>query len=232
MKAMILAAGLGSRMRPLTNSCPKPLLKVAGKALIDYHLERLAKLNVSEVVINTHWLSEQLHAHVNKFWSNRLCVHMLDESSLLETAGGVVNALPFLDNPRNEPFLLVNGDVFVDSDLTVLINTPLNSDLAHLLLCANPSHNLKGDFSLRFLNEYQQPRLTIETTNTHTYSGLGLFRPSLFRKLSKGKRALGPILKQLALGNSIQASELPGYWIDVGTPTRLKKLEKHIKKGK
>lgn len=232
MKAMILAAGLGSRMRPLTDNCPKPLLKANGKALIDYHLERLSTWGISEVVINTHWLSGQVQEHISSKWSTKLKVHVLEEPDLLETAGGIVNALTVLDSPSDEPFLVINGDIFFDADLKAWLNDTTKTKcaaLAHLLLCANPSHNETGDFSLTSEPENSHPIVTLSSPNTHTYSGIGLYRPSMFRDLPKGKRALGPILKQLVNEQEIHASELDGYWLDVGTPARLNELEKHLK---
>ena len=158
-------------------------------------------------------------------------MHVLEELDLLETAGGIVNALPILDNPNDEPFLVINGDIFFDADLKTWLNNTTKDKLpalAHLLLCANPSHNKTGDFSLSAQQNDGDAIVTVESSNTHTYSGIGLFRPSMFRDLAPGKRALGPILKQLALERTIHASELYGYWLDVGTPERLGALEKHI----
>lgn len=250
---MILAAGLGSRMRPLTDKCPKPLLKAAGKSLIDYHLERLEKLGIVDIAINTHWLADQVELHIRAHWSQRLNIQIFHEQALLETAGGIVNALPALlsngatptsdsaSDTNDEAFLLINGDVFFDADITHWLDqaTKTNFPSAHLLLVSNPTHNLKGDFSFseNALTEHAGADTTStsgivtqqKSANTHTYSGIGLYRPSMFEGLTPGKHALGPLLKALASNRALFATELSGYWLDVGTPERLNDLDQHLK---
>jgi len=232
MKAMILAAGLGSRMQPLTNTCPKPLLKAAGKALIDYHLERLEQLGIQDVAINTHWLSEQIKQHIDRYWSKRLNIQIFHEEALLETAGGIVNALTALQSQNDDAFLLINGDVFFEADLRPWLQQASLAKFpsAHLLLVSNPEHNTDGDFS--FDSHASDIVIKRENRNSHTYSGIGLYRPSMFTQLTHGKRALGPILKHLSEHRQLCASELKGYWLDVGTPARLSLLEQRLLAGK
>ena len=229
MKAMILAAGLGTRMRPLTDHTPKPLLRAGGKALIDYHLARLEHLGVSDVAINTHWLAEQVQAHIQATWAQGLNIEMFHEARLLETAGGIANALSLLDSPNDAPFLLINGDIFFDADIQLEVqNAALKEQQARLFLIDNPSHNPLGDFSF----EGASGLLTAsKPTNSHTYSGIGLYRPSLFRELTPEPHPLGPILKSLAEKRTLGGLSLEGYWLDVGTPERLETLKAHLSKS-
>ena len=238
MRAMILAAGLGSRMRPLTDHCPKPLLKAANKALIDFHLERLEALGVERVAINTYWLGHLVSEHLERNWQHRLTIDIYPEEPLLETAGGIVNALATLNTKDDAPFLLINGDVYFEEDLNPWLNHTLNKDCdapAHLLLCKNPEHNPAGDFDI---NETDQPgcrRLSITGENSdkqnssRTYSGVGLYRPSLFTELAPGPAPLGPILKRLAKEGVLYGSEMRAFWLDVGTPERLNQLDQRIR---
>jgi MurNAc alpha-1-phosphate uridylyltransferase len=173
MKAMILAAGRGERLRPLTDSTPKPMLQVAGKPLLEHHLVRLAEAGVTEIVINTSWLAEQIEAYfsdcevrlgVTISWSR--------EVTALETGGGIVNALALLGD---EPFILINGDVWSDYPLLELRDNKLSDDLdAWLLLVGNPIHNPAGDFAL------QDGRINYAEEHSATFSGISLMRPALF----------------------------------------------------
>ena len=233
MRAMILAAGLGSRMRPLTDHCPKPLLKVAGKALIDFHLERLETLGIEQVAINTHWLPDLIVEHINQNWRQRLNIDIYQEDVLLETAGGIVNALSSLEDD-NAPFLLINGDVYFEEELKPWLEQVQQQDChapAHLLLCKNPIHNQDGDFDID--SKHSQTCCSISSKavksgRSATYSGIGLFRPSLFKNMSPGPAPLGPILKQLAEEGRLHGQKMEGYWLDVGTPERLEQLRTRL----
>lgn len=225
MKAMILAAGMGNRMRPLTLHTPKPLLEVGGKPLIVWHIEKLQAIGVTEIVINTAWLAEKLAAALgdgSQFGVNILWSH---EGEGLETAGGMINALPLLGD---EPFILVNGDVWTTMDFSCLLHVQLAEDLAHLVFVANPEQHPTGDFILSNGRAYtfeQQPGEAL------TYSGVAVVHPKMFDGLEGGKRPLAPLLKQGMLEQKISASKMQAVWVDVGTPERLNALDQQIKQG-
>ncbi|WP_448211833.1 N-acetylmuramate alpha-1-phosphate uridylyltransferase MurU [Colwellia sp. MEBiC06753] len=234
MKAMILAAGRGKRMRPLTDQTPKPLLKVADKCLIEYHLERLAKLGITEVVINHAWLGEQIPAHLGNGDRYGLTIHYSDESAgALETAGGIIKALPLLTNGSNdqEPFLVINGDVFVSGDLPPFPNLADNI-LAHLWLVENPIHNTKGDFFLS--DNYVANQALQSDDQSYTFSGIALYRPAFFyqqlthKKIGNEKLALAPMLRHAADHQQVTGQLLNGTWVDVGTPERLAQLNQQV----
>ncbi|MDO6460870.1 nucleotidyltransferase family protein [Granulosicoccaceae sp. 1_MG-2023] len=219
MKAMILAAGRGERMRPLTDSLPKPLLQAGGKPLIAYHLEALAGAGVRDVVINTGWLGEQLPQTLGDGSRWHLRIHYSVEGwPALETAGGILNALPLLGD---EAFLLINGDVFCDVDFTSL--TLHGDDLAQLLLVDNPPHNRQGDFSLHKgrIGKAQQNRLT--------YAGIALMHPALFDGFSAGSRPLRECLQQAMTAGRLGGQYHAGRWHDIGTPQRLTALDASLR---
>ncbi len=219
MKAMILAAGLGSRMRPLTDSCPKPLLKAGGKALIDYHLEKLAAAGMSEVVVNSAWLSEQLVDYLGSGQRYGLRIHHSPERQPLETAGGIVKALPLLGE---QPFLLINGDIWTDLDFVPLLG--MKPESAHLLLTGNPDHNPGGDFSI-------SPSGKLQPAGRHalTFMGVSVWQPSVFADLAEGKRPLRPIIDALLAEQKITAEAFQGQWWDIGTPERLQQLDQRLR---
>lgn len=227
MKAMILAAGLGNRMRPLTLHTPKPLLEVGGKPLIVWHIEKLAAMGVNEVVINTAWLGEKLAQALGDGSQFGVKILWSHEGEGLETAGGIINALPLLGD---EPFILVNGDVWTTMDFAPLLNVELGENLAHLVLVQNPEQHPNGDFTLADGKAYifdQQ----ISGENL-TFSGVSVIHPKMFAGLEAGKRPLAPLLKAAMLENKIAASKLTGIWVDVGTPERLNALDLMIREGK
>lgn len=226
MKAMILAAGLGNRMRPLTLHTPKPLLEVGGKPLIVWHIEKLQKIGVTEIVINTAWLGEKLATALGdgvQFGVNILWSH---EGEGLETAGGIINALPLLGD---EPFILVNGDVWTTMDFAPLLNVALENKHAHLVLVENPPQHLKGDFILAdgLASTFEQEQLG----EALTYSGIAVFHPQMFIGLENGKRPLAPLLKQAMQQQQVSAEKMQGIWVDVGTPERLQQLDQQIQQG-
>ncbi|WP_180011497.1 MULTISPECIES: N-acetylmuramate alpha-1-phosphate uridylyltransferase MurU [unclassified Acinetobacter] len=227
MKAMILAAGLGNRMRPLTLHTPKPLLEVGGKPLIVWHIEKLAAMGVNEVVINTAWLGEKLAQALGDGSQFGVKILWSHEGEGLETAGGIINALPLLGD---EPFILVNGDVWTTMDFAPLLNVELGENLAHLVLVQNPEQHPNGDFTLADGKAYTFDQ-QISGENL-TFSGVSVLDPKMFAGLEAGKRPLAPLLKAAMLENKIAASKLTGIWVDVGTPERLNALDSMIREGK
>ncbi len=226
MKAMILAAGMGNRMRPLTLHTPKPLLEVGGKPLIVWHIEKLQKMGVQEIVINTAWLGEKLADALGDGSQFGVKILWSHEGEGLETAGGIINALPLLGN---EPFILVNGDVWTTMDFAPLLNVQLQDDLAHLVLVENPIQHPQGDFILAANKAYtfEQAR----SGENLTYSGVAVMHPQMFDGLESGKRPLAPLLKQAMQQEKISAQKLQGVWVDVGTPERLNALDQQIQQG-
>lgn len=210
--AMILAAGRGERMRPLTDFTPKPLLKIKGKALIEYHLEKLARANFEKVVINHHWLGEQIETALGNGEKYGIHIQYSKEINVLETGGGIVQALPLLGK---EPFLVINGDIWCNIDF---MEMPLKiNKLAHLFLVDNPEHNLKGDFGLENDLVTNEPQFT--------FSGIGIYNPDLFKDYKMDKYPLAPILRKAIAEQKVTGEHFKGQWFDIGTPTRLKMLE-------
>ncbi len=226
MKAMILAAGLGNRMRPLTLYTPKPLLEVGGKPLIVWHIEKLKNIGVTEIIINSAWLADKLIGALGDGSKFGVRILWTREDEGLETAGGIINALPLLGD---KPFILVNGDVWTTMDFEPLRHIKLGEDLAHLFFVENPKQHPEGDFTLlngRAFNFDQK----IEGENL-TFSGVSVIDPQLFKGLEAGKRPLAPLLKQAMLDEKISAEKLQGVWVDVGTPERLMELDLQIRDG-
>lgn len=222
MHAMILAAGRGNRMRPLTDTQPKPLLPVNGKALIDYHLEKLAAAGVSRVVINHAWLGKKLESHIGNGagWGLQV-VWSPEPAGGLETAGGIVQALDLLGD---DPFWVINGDVWTDFDFRQL-PTDLGADLGHLVLVPNPQHNTTGDFSL------EGDRVTADGSPGFTFSGISALHPHLFAGLEVSKYPLRPLFDQALESGALQGQLYEGRWCDVGTPARLQALEHRLRGG-
>lgn len=226
MKAMILAAGLGNRMRPLTLYKPKPLLEVGGKALIVWHIEKLKKIGVTEIVINSAWLADILIGTLGDGSQFGVTIRWTREDEGLETAGGIINALALLGD---QPFILVNGDVWTTFDFASLLDINLADDLAHLVFVNNPEHHPQGDFTLANGRAY-----TFEQNQQGenlTYSGVAVINPKMFDGLEQGKRPLAPLLKQGMLDGKISAEKMQAAWVDVGTPERLTALDWQIRQG-
>ncbi len=218
MKAMILAAGRGERMRPLTDHRPKPLLPVAGRPLIAHHLEALQAAGIKEVVINTGHLAEQLPAALGE--GQRWGLHIAwspEPPEALETGGGIFQALPLLGT---EPFIVINGDVWTDYPLARWVQPPfLLAGLAHLVLVDNPPHHAGGDFALGSdgqVSEHGAPRWT--------FSGLSVLRPELFADCQVGRFPLGPLLRRAMASGQVSGEHYQGHWRDIGTPERLAEL--------
>ncbi|MGQ0509725.1 MAG: N-acetylmuramate alpha-1-phosphate uridylyltransferase MurU [Betaproteobacteria bacterium] len=224
MKAMLLAAGRGERMRPLTDTLPKPLLEAGGKTLLAWHLERLAAAGIREAVINVSWLGEQIIEHFGDGSGYGLAIAWSRESPApLETAGGIAAALPLLGDA---PFLLVNSDVYTDCDLSRVAAARLGEALAHLVLVPNPEHHPRGDFSLSggIVGETGAPR--------YTYAGIALLSPRIVSGVAPGAKApLGPLLHRAAAEGRATGELHAGCWCDVGTPQRLSALDEKLRKG-
>lgn len=221
MKAMILAAGRGERMRPLTDHTPKPLLKVGGKPLIVWHIEHLAKAGFREIVINHAHLGAQVEQSLGNGAQWDVSIQYSPEANALETAGGIANALHLLGNA---PFCVVNGDVFTDYDFERLVrsaNAVMAGDaLAHLVLVNNPPQHPNGDFSI--LNG----QLTNEGEPMYTFSGIGVYQSALFAGINRGDAAkLAPLLRSAIEQGKATAEYYKGVWHDIGTPQRLTELD-------
>lgn len=219
MKAMILAAGKGERMRPLTLHTPKPLLPVAGQPLIEYHLRALAAAGFTEVVINHAWLGQQIEEHLGDGSRFGLSIRYSPEGEPLETGGGILKALPLLGEG---PFLLVNGDVWTDYDLARL-RAPLPG-LAHLVLVDNPGHHGRGDFRLQGTQVVDGD----DAPGTLTFSGLSVLHPALFDGCQPGAFKLAPLLRQAMAAGQVSGEHYLGRWVDVGTQERLAEVERLI----
>ncbi|WP_298220277.1 N-acetylmuramate alpha-1-phosphate uridylyltransferase MurU [Halothiobacillus sp.] len=225
MRAMILAAGRGERLRPLTDHIPKPLIPIQGKPLIVHHIERLAKAGITDIVINLNHLAEQIPAALGdgSRWQVRL--HYSWENHLpeaLETAGGIRHAVALL----SDTFILVNGDIFTDFPFEELLNNPLNPETDfRLVMVANPKHHPKGDFSLDQQRLGLCPADTQEAATCLTYAGIGLYQKSMFSGLPEGRRALGTLLREKIAAQRGQGQVFSGLWIDVGTQERLEQAE-------
>jgi MurNAc alpha-1-phosphate uridylyltransferase len=221
MKAMLLAAGRGERMRPLTDTCPKPLLLVAGKPLIVWHLERSARAGIVDVVINLSWLGEMIAAALGDGTQFGLRIQYSREPwPALETGGGLLQALPMLGEG---PFLLVNGDVYTDVDFAALRIAA--NDLAQLVLVPNPEHNQKGDFWLA-----PDGRIAAQGDLRLTYSGVALLRPELFAGAQPGRFPLLPWLLRALDAGRLGGQQHAGEWLDIGTPERLAQLDAKLQR--
>ena len=217
MKAMILCAGRGERMRPLTDTTPKPLLEVKGKPLLVWHLEKLQKNGFKEVVINIAHLGYKIPEVIGdgSKWNLKITYSDEQDEGALESAGGIIKALPTLGD---DTFLVLNGDVFCDYEFET--NFDLEENLAHLILVPNPEHNEDGDFGLKdgtILNDGE---------SRYTFSGMGYYSPKLFKELSYGKAALAPILREAIKKEKISGELFKNIWHDIGTPKRLKDINR------
>lgn len=214
MKAMILAAGRGERMRPLTDTTPKPLLKAGGKRLIEYHLEALARAGIREVIINHAHLGEQIEGALGDGRRYGLSITYSAEGTALETGGGIFKALPLLGE---SPFLVINGDIWCDYPYAELLQREVAQ--AHLVLVDNPPQHPKGDFVLERgrVHDSQGERLT--------FSGIGLYHSRLFNGCEAGAFALAPLLRRAMAAGEVSGEHYRGRWFDIGTPDRLQQLD-------
>lgn len=219
MRAMILAAGLGQRMRPLTDAKPKPLLEAGGSPLIDYHLHALARTGFERVVINVHHLADQVIAHVGQGERFGIEVVFSYEDELLETAGGIHNALPLLGEA---PFAVINGDIFTDYDLGQLPRE-LDGRLGHLVMVDNPPWHPRGDFALD-----ASGTLGLEGERL-TYAGISVYDPALFEGLASGPAKLITLYEPAVAAGQFGGEHFRGKWHDVGTPERLAALNASLR---
>jgi len=218
---MILAAGLGKRMRPLTDVLPKPLLEVRAKALIVYHIEKLAEAGFEEIIINIAHLGYKIPELLGNGTKYGTKISYSDEQKIgaLESAGGIKKALPLLGQ---KPFLVVNGDVFCEYTFDATFN--LGNNLAHLILVNNPEHNLDGDFGL------DNTLVLNDAENKYTFSGIGYYNPKLFDSVEPGKSALAPLLRKEIKNKNISGEIYHGQWHDIGTPQRLENINNRLNK--
>lgn len=225
---MILAAGRGERMRPLTDHCPKPLLAAGGKPLIVRHIERLAAVGITDLVINHAHLGHMLEAALGNGSALGVSIRWSPEPpGALETAGGIRQAMRFLGE---NPFIVVNGDIFCEADFAPLARIAArlspDGDLAHLLLIDNPEHNPSGDFALN------GGRACSEGKPCLTFSGIAAYHPALFAPLEAGKPArLAPLLRAAMATDRVSGEHYRGRWVDVGTPERLAQLDACLLNG-
>ena len=228
---MILAAGRGERMRPLTDMLPKPLLRAGGKALIEYHLENLARAGFAEIIINHAHLGHLIEAALGNGERYGVNIRYSHEPVALETAGGITQALPIITGQPaggtgGRPFLVINADIYCEMDFSTLVpkleqmNASPDGDLAHLVLVDNPAHHPGGDFAL------DRGRIVLSGENMLTFSGIGIYRPKLFEGIVAGSVAkLAPLLGQaIALGKA-GGQHYRGTWADIGTPERLRQID-------
>jgi len=221
MFAMILAAGRGERMRPLTDHCPKPLLCVNDKSLIEYHLEQFRQTQITDVVINHAWLGHLIPQALGDGNRWGLAINYSDEKACaLETAGGIKKALSIIND---DYFMVVNGDIWTDFDFSTLPKKLDDGVLAHLVLVENPPQHQRGDFAL---NKHW---LQNEGEEKFTFSGIAVYHRRFFEGLNEGSVALGPIIREHIKKRQVTGEFYRGHWFDIGTPERLKQLDSMLR---
>jgi len=221
---MILAAGVGERMRPLTDHTPKPLLEVGGKPLITHHIEHLCAAGFSELVINVSHLAGQIMDYCGDGSRWGVSITWSREAEPLETAGGIFKALPLLGDA---PFLVVNGDVWIDYPFVQLADfVPFHPEGAHLVMVRNPPQHPRGDFTL---DEQGRVRELAPGATGLTYAGVSVYHPRFFAGMQPGKMALRPLLDAAIVRGSLSGEFYPGQWEDVGTPERLRSLDAAVR---
>ncbi len=219
MKALILSAGRGERMRPLTDDTPKPLLRAGNRALIEYHLDALARAGIHDIVINISYLGAHITAALGDGTGYGVRITYSEEGpQALETGGGIFNALPLLGSA---PFLVVNGDIWTDYPYGELPAQP--AGLAHLVMVSNPTHHPHGDFVLEHGKVYDKP----EDTRL-TFSGIGVYHPDLFAASKPDAFPLAPVLRRAMSNGLISGEHYRGEWLDIGTPARLAELDRML----
>ena len=220
-RAMILAAGRGERMRPLTDHTPKPLLLADGKPLIEYHLEALARAGIRDIVVNHAHLGDQIEAFLGDGSRWGVSISFSEEpAGALETGGGIFNALPLLGRGC---FIVVNGDIWADYDFSK--SECAKDKLAHLVLVDNPEHHPEGDFQLK------EGLVTEGRENCLTFSGIGIYRPELFEGCTRGAFPLAPLLRSAMVRGEVSGEYHQEAWVDVGTPGRLEELTRLLRRG-
>lgn len=226
-QAMILAAGKGTRLRPLTLTTPKPLVEVGGQPLIVWHIKALKAAGIDDIVINTSWLSEKLMAALDDGSQYGVKIHWsVEDGEPLETAGGIAKALRD-GHLKPSPFILINGDVWTDYDLAQLTDYVMTLEQqAHLLMIDNPDHNSKGDFAI---NNGMASEQAIAEAQKYTFAGVSVISPSLVKDIAQGQVApLAPLLKRAMLKLQVTAEVMQAHWVDVGTAERLEQINHKI----
>lgn len=219
MRAMILAAGRGERLRPITDTIPKPLVSVGGKTLMVRHIESLKKAGIDEIVVNSAWLSEKIVDFLGDGSAFGVSVtHSIEEGRGLETAGGIIKALPFF---KGEPFLVVNGDTLIDADYREFVKEIPAPGEARLFLVENPAHHPEGDFAL------QGGRVI--RGGDYTFSGCALYTPEVFAGMQVDRVPLRPIFDKLIEKGALYGNVLKGRWFDVGTVQRLTEADTYAR---
>ena len=226
--AMILAAGFGTRMRPLTDHTPKPMLPVADMPLIEHHVRKLVSAGFEHIVINHAYLGEQIEAYLKQGAEFGCRITYSQEDSALETGGGIFKALPLLTQDGDDYFCVINGDVWLDLDYQQLQQHRLTG-LAHLWLVPNPEHHPQGDFVLA---DGQVSVKDVTEASAFTFSGASVLHKDLFQGCQAGAFKLAPLLKAAMNQHTVTGELYRGFWLDVGTPQRLHDLETHLQLGK
>jgi MurNAc alpha-1-phosphate uridylyltransferase len=224
MKAMILAAGKGERLRPLTLHTPKPLVRAGGVPLIEYQLQALHRARFDQLVINHAWLGQQIEDHLGDGSAFGVSIRYSPEGEPLETGGGIFKALPLLGE---DAFVIANGDIWTDFDYASLHGVLAEGDLVHLVLVDNPGHHTRGDFCLSDgrVSDYREGQPSL------TYSGIAILRPELFDGCEPGAFKLAPLLRQAMATGRVSGVHHRGRWIDVGTHERLAEVERQLAEG-
>jgi N-acetyl-alpha-D-muramate 1-phosphate uridylyltransferase len=221
MRAMILAAGRGDRMRPLTDRTPKPLLEVGGKPIIQYHIEKLAAAGFDQIVINLAWKGTMLRERLGDGSQFGVRIQYSDEGEqALETGGGIFRVLNFLGP---EPFVVVSGDIWSDFDYASLRSRPGAQDVAHFVLAPNPEFHRRGDFGL------QGERLVDSGSERYTYANIGVIRPELFAGCSDGRFPLAPLMFEWIRRGRVSGELFLGRWRNIGTPAQLDELDRELR---
>jgi MurNAc alpha-1-phosphate uridylyltransferase len=223
MKAMILAAGLGKRMLPLTRTLPKPLLRAGDRSLIEWQIMRLQKSGVTDIVINHHHLGEQIEAALGDGSGYGVQIRYSPEAERLETAGGIIRALPTL---ADDSFIIVNGDVWTDFDFSTLVPLDPGQGLAHLVLVPNTAHHPEGDFGLT-----GDGQVSLDAEPRLTYSGVSVLHKNLFVGYHEQFLALAPLLQDAIKRGLVTGQRHDGDWQDIGTPEKLAALDARLRAG-
>lgn len=219
MKAMILAAGRGERMRPLTDSVPKPLLMVKDKPLIVYHIEKLKEIGVTDIVINHAWLGSVIEETLGDGHTFGVNIqYSPEQAGGLETAGGIRHAI---DKLGIDPFIVVNGDIYSEFDYKRFLDIELADAKGYLFLVENPPHNLKGDFSLKNGMIAMEPQ--------YTFSGMAIYSPKAYDNIPDERMKLKPCFEKWISESKLRGELITDYWCDVGTPERLKDLDNRLR---
>ncbi|WP_207887548.1 N-acetylmuramate alpha-1-phosphate uridylyltransferase MurU [Pseudomonas sp. 30_B] len=224
MKAMILAAGKGERLRPLTLHTPKPLVRAGGVPLIEYQLRALRRAGFEQLVINHAWLGQQIEDYLGDGARFDVDIRYSPEGEPLETGGGIFKALPLLGD---DAFVIANGDIWTDFDYASLHGALAEGDLAHLVLVDNPGHHSRGDFCLRAgrVSDYREGEPSL------TYSGIAVLHPALFEGCEPGAFKLAPLLRRAMEAGRVSGVQHAGRWVDVGTHERLADVERQLVEG-